>query len=143
MLYLEDIADAVTAAINGAEWAQEFTAERVVDTTKTVEQLQSLSVVVHPYDMTRERLDQAGVQVDHVISIGIRQQLANTTNADVDPLNKLTQDMAAFFDTFFVAGEGDEEALVDVADTPILAEPSLLRKNLYLGVVRLTFNELN
>ncbi|MBM4019867.1 MAG: hypothetical protein FJ288_16355 [Planctomycetes bacterium] len=97
MAVITDIADAVVAELNDHEFSQEFTAERTYDTTLKLEDAGTLHVTVVPKALAEEVASRAADQVDYVIDVGVRKKPTSVSNAELDPLVALVEEIRAFF----------------------------------------------
>jgi hypothetical protein len=141
---LIDLADAVKNELNDPDnvWSLAFTAERMNDTTKKLEDLSSLQVTVRPNSAQRTRVTRQHMQTDYGIGIGLRQTVAggpSAANTGTDGLVALCEELAAHFDGF-VTTVGSVTATVTDSETVIVMDDESLRqRNLFVGVVNLSF----
>ena len=97
MAIITDIADAVVAELNGHTFSQPFTAVRTYDTTLALEDAGTLHVTVVPKALTEEVASRAADQVDYAIDVGVRKKPAQVSNAEMDPLVTLVEEIRTFF----------------------------------------------
>ena len=97
MAVITDIADAVVAEMNGHTFSQPFTAVRTYDTTLALEDAGTLHVTVVPKALTEEVASRTADQVDYVIDVGVRKKPASVSNAEMDPLVSLVEEIRTFF----------------------------------------------
>ena len=97
MAVITDIADAVVAELNGHTFSQKFTAVRTYDTTLALQDAGTLHVTVVPKALTEEVASRGADQVDYAIDVGVRKKPASVSNADLDPLVSLVEEIRAFF----------------------------------------------
>ena len=97
MAVITDIADAVAAELNGHTFSQKFTAVRTYDTTLALQDAGTLHVTVVPKALTEEVASRGADQVDYAIDVGVRKKPASVSNADLDPLVSLVEEIRAFF----------------------------------------------
>jgi len=97
MAVVTDIADAVVAEMNGHTFSQVFTAVRTYDTTLPLEDAGTLRVTVVPKALAEEVASRTTDQVDYVVDVGVRKKPASVSNAEMDPLVALVEEIRAFF----------------------------------------------
>jgi len=97
MAVITDIADAVVAEMNGHTFSQPFTAVRTYDTTLPLEDAGTLRVTVVPKALVEEVASRAADQVDYAIDVGVRKKPAQVSNAEMDPLVTLVEEIRTFF----------------------------------------------
>lgn len=94
---LVEVADAVVAALNAATLSREFTAVRDWRPVETIEGLEDLSVTVVPRAAGGERASRAADRAAYSVEVSVRQKPEGVTNADIDPLVLLCQEVADLF----------------------------------------------
>ena len=97
MAVITDIADAVVAEMNAHTFSQPFTAVRTYDTTLALEDAGTLHVTVVPKALAEEVASRTADQVDYAIDVGVRKKPASVSNAEMDPLVSLVEEIRAFF----------------------------------------------
>jgi hypothetical protein len=97
MAVITDIADAVVTEMNGHTFGQAFTAVRTYDTTLPLEDAGTLRVTVVPKALAEEVASRAADQVDYVIDVGVRKKPSQGSNAELDLLVALVEEIRAFF----------------------------------------------
>jgi len=97
MAIITDIADAVVAEMNGHTFSQPFTAVRTYDTTLALEDAGNLHVTVVPKALTEEVASRASDQVDYAIDVGVRKKPTSASNAELDLLVTLVEEIRSFF----------------------------------------------
>ena len=97
MAVIINIADAVVAEMNGHTFSQPFTAVRTYDTTLPLEDAGTLRVTVVPKALADEVASRTTDQVDYVVDVGVRKKPASVSNAEMDPLVTLVEEIRTFF----------------------------------------------
>jgi len=97
MAVITDIADAVVAEMNGHAFSQPFAAVRTYDTTLALEDAGTLHVTVVPKALAEEAASRAADQVDYAVDVGVRKKPASVSNAEMDPLVTLVEEIRTFF----------------------------------------------
>jgi len=97
MVTITDIADAVAAELNGHTFEAPFTAVRTYDTALALEDAGTLHVAVVPKALIEEAASRAADQADYAIDVGVRKKPAGISNAELDPLVTLVEEIRAFF----------------------------------------------
>jgi len=97
MAVIINIADAVVAEMNGHTFSQAFTAVRTYDTTLPLEDAGTLRVTVVPKALTEEVASRTTDQVDYAIDVGVRKKPASVSNAELDLLVALVEEIRSFF----------------------------------------------
>jgi hypothetical protein len=139
------IADAVTAALNGASLSQVFTAERAYVPIHELKDLSTLRVSVVAASLEGALLDRSGRNLySYVIDVGVQQAIgrgpmsAADINVVSDPLMLLAQEIADLFD-----GQSLETypraRCVDVKNVPIYVPQHIDEMRVFTSVVSLTF----
>lgn len=91
------IADAVVTAINAASLSQSVTAVRSYIATRELSDDSGLTVTVMPAADAAKRDSRKSSQHHFTLHVGVQQKVADKTNATIDPLMLLTQEMADLF----------------------------------------------
>jgi hypothetical protein len=138
------IADAVTTELNSASFKAElaaasldngYTAVRTNDTLRTLEEVDSLSVIVMAASQDDANAARVHYRVDHEIHIGVRDKCDTTDDAATDLLIQLCEYIKRRFRQF---SSGSFTCLS--ATYPVLYRPEdFAEKNQFTGVVRLRF----
>jgi hypothetical protein len=97
MAVLADIADAVVTALNGHTFTKPFTAVRSYRPVYTREEMKDLHVTVVPGGYAMENLGRGQVQEDYTVEIAVQQAPEATSNAALDPLVGLVEEIRDFF----------------------------------------------
>ena len=88
------VADAVVAELNGQSFSLPFTAQRHYQPRYELADLKTLHVTVIPNGITTAILGRSGTQRDVAIDIAVQQKLTKETNANLDPLLGLAEEIA-------------------------------------------------
>ena len=97
MAVLADISDAVVAALNGRTFGMSFTAVRSYRPVYTREEMKDLHVTVVPGGYAMENLGRGQVQEDYTVEIAVQQAPETVSNAALDPLVGLLEEIRDFF----------------------------------------------
>lgn len=88
-----DLADAIVTALNAADLSQEFTAERVPVVDEELTATADLQVLVCPAKRVRDLETRGDDLFVHQVDVVVLQQLSMLTNAVVDPLDLLQEEI--------------------------------------------------
>ena len=91
------IADAVVTKLNADTWDLSFTAVRRYAPTFRLRDMDTLHVTVVPSSESIEQMGRSRRQHDYVIDVGVQQRFSSDSNATIDPLADLVQDIADAF----------------------------------------------
>jgi len=97
MAIIAAIADAVVAALNGHTFSKPFAAVRSYRPVYTREEMKDLHVTVVPGGYAMENLGRGQVQEDYTVEIAVQQAPETTSNAALDPLVGLVEEIRDFF----------------------------------------------
>jgi hypothetical protein len=132
-----DIADAVTAEINGATLGA-FTAARVYRPQFTLEQLAALTVTVVPGPIERERLARgSNVQKTYTVGVSVQQKVEDETNASIDPLVALAEQIADVIGPGEIGATGAQWVRTD--HEPLYDPDHMRDHQVFTNVVLFTF----
>ena len=92
-----NIADAIVTSLNGATFSQSFTAVRSYNAEAELTDLDTLHVTVIALKDDGQAETRGSSTHDYTINIGIQKKPATISNANVDPLVYLTQEIADHF----------------------------------------------
>jgi len=92
---IADIADAIVAELAGGSWSQSFTPERTYLPTFELAD-SALHVTAVPRGTDEKQAARDRVQYDHKIDVAIQQKLAAVSNAAVDALLDLAQEIREY-----------------------------------------------
>lgn len=135
---VNDLADAIVTNLNSAPaLSQSFTAVRSFDLEKDLTALSGLIVLVTPKAASSANAARDATEWRLQVDVGIKQKLTDLTNAVIDPLLYLAQEIAERFAR--VRCTTPDAVCVGQALEPIY-DPALLRETrTFLSVVTLTF----
>ena len=97
MPLITQVAEAVLADLNGAEFSQPFTAVRSYLPRSDLAELKTLKVTVVPSGLIVVTASRGQSQQDVAIDVAVQQKLSGENNADLDPLLALAEEIAAYF----------------------------------------------
>lgn len=139
------IADAVTAALNGASMSLPFTAERMYVPIHEMRDLAGLKVSVVPTALEGRLIDRSGRNLyDYTIHVGIQQSIGQGAmtyaqiNAACDPLMQLCEEIADLFDGKAIASTPAARC-VDVKNEPIYSPLHIDEKRVFTSLITLVF----
>lgn len=89
------LADAMVAALNAADFSQDFTAVRSYVGQRDLKDLDTLAVDVVPGEDTNDIVDREEMLHTLSVEIGVRQRVEDLTNATLDPLATLVNEIKA------------------------------------------------
>lgn len=137
------IADALTASLNGGSFSQSFTAVRTWLVKYDLTELATLRVAVAPRGETWELLDRGRDKQTHTIDVGILKQVDPAVNTQVDPLAALLGEIAEHCRQLTVTAGGVRAVCMGRAtalpDDSLIAKELLEEKRAFLGVLRTTW----
>lgn len=90
---LIQLADAVVSALNGQAFSLSFTAVRSYIGQRELKDLATLAVDVVPGEDTNDIIDREETQHILSVEIGVRQKVNDLTNATLDPLTALVDEI--------------------------------------------------
>lgn len=138
MSRVTDIADAVVAALNAAEFALPFTAERRYRPVFGLAELETLRVSVVPASVEDDTATRGCTQEDPQIDVGVQQKVADTENETLDPLEDLAEAIADHFRQQRLPGH-PTAICTKASRNPLYVPEHLDTKKVFLAIVRLTF----
>lgn len=139
------IADAVTAALNGASLSQSFTATRVYVPVHTLRDLADLTVSVVPASIEGSIIDRSGRNLNTVdIHVGVQKVIGQgqmtdaQINAACDQLMLLAEEIGDLFTGQQLASTPVTRC-IDAKNIPIYSPPHIDEKRVFLSLVTLSF----
>jgi len=134
------IADAVAVALNGRTWSLEFIAARSYQPTHSLPDLATLKVSVVPSRVQNSLAARSSWEQVHTVEIGIQQRPETLTNETIDPLTRLAEEIAEWWqDNPSLVVAGRRLSLVAVDLNPIAYGDDLAERQLFTSVVALSF----
>jgi hypothetical protein len=97
MALIVDIADAVVAELNAGTFSQSFTAQRLYRPEFDLREMAALHVTVVPRGVETLTVSRSSVQYDVSVDVAVQQKLSGESNAEIDPLMNLVEEIATFF----------------------------------------------
>lgn len=91
------VADAVTSQLNAAALSQSFTAERLYIPNFELAKLNQLRVTVVPSELHVRSLDRNRNSYEAEIDIAVQKKFKQGSNAEIDPLIALVEEIADLF----------------------------------------------
>jgi len=131
------LADAVTAAMNAADWSVEFTATRETVPIQDRDQMGSATYVkVAPVGLTATTISRAKTERTIEVDVAVLKAMDNFANATVDPLAALVEAIGEFWLRTPLASPAATCVEISV---PSLCMPESARELLFVGAITLTF----
>lgn len=97
MAVITDLADALVAELNAVTFSRPFTAARYYLPRFELADLQTLHVSVVPKGVVLATGDRTRNQGDYSLDVAVQQKFASDTNADLDPLTNLVEEIVDHF----------------------------------------------
>ena len=97
MATIVDIADAVVAELNAGQFSQAFTAVRSYRPQYDLSEMTTLHVTVVPKGVEMVTVSRNSVQHDVSVDVAVQKKLETESNAEIDPLMALVEELADFF----------------------------------------------
>lgn len=138
MSIISDIADAVVAGINEAELSQSVTAARTFLPVFDLEDMQDLHVTVVQRGVTTPPGGRGHNQHDYAIDIAVQKKLDAVSNAEVDTLLGLVQELADLF-RFKRLTEPPYAAWLNTENVPVYSPEHLEQLRQFTSVITITF----
>ena len=135
-----DIADAVVAEISGfTGWSQSLKAVRSYAPRYELKELADLKVTVVPKSMASEVASRSSVQSDYEFDVAIQKHLEGLTDADIDALMGLVQEVVDHWRLRVVTVDGTDAVCIAAANDPVYSPEHLVQMQVFTSVVTLTF----
>jgi len=97
MAAIIDIADAVVGELNGHTFSKPFKAVRHYRPVFELADMAALHVTVVPRGVEMQAASRVQVQHDFAVDIGVQKKLETASNAEIDALMALVEEIADFF----------------------------------------------
>ncbi len=138
---ITQIATAVTGALNGADFSQQFTAELRYRREKKIAELEDLDVGVFrfaqsPTPEEDDSGDRGGDELEYTIEIAVRQKFK--TDAEIEALIELCEGIRTFLSRLFLGAVAGDCMAGGASYDPIHDEEHLTR-GIFFGLVTVTF----
>lgn len=135
---LTQLADALVTDLNVASrFSQAITAERVPVVSVDVKDISGLMVRVVTHKENSRREDRSRRQYEYTIDVGVMKKLSAVTNALIDPLVLLAEEIADWWFTHLPVGRS--EVLISADTIAPYSSDILQTKSTFMTVLRLTF----
>jgi hypothetical protein len=134
---LTTLADAMVSALNAETFSIAFTAERKWLPYFTQEEVATLKVTVVPRSRDSSIEDRETDQEVAQVDIAVQRHVSALTNAEIDPLNDLTEEIADFLNRNDL---GDWE-WIGTEFKSLLATDVLRANQVYTSVVTLSYRQ--
>jgi hypothetical protein len=131
-----NIADAIVAALNGEAFSQPFTAVRGYLPTFDLHELNELKVTVVPKEDDGKLDTRDASTHEYAIDIGIQKKPSTIDNPDLDPLMRLTQEIA---DYFLFGKQAAGATLISPSVRILYFQEHLQKLRQFTSVITLTF----
>lgn len=144
MSLVTDIADAVTAALNGADpgtFSEAFTAERRVLPQFDLGDLAGLKVSVVPKAVEISGASRSTCQYEISIDIGIQKKLGTDLDAEVAVLGTLVDEVTDFLRRRPLTAT-PWAAWVSASNDPVYATAHLAEQRVFTSVVTVTYRAM-
>lgn len=138
MSVISDIAAAVVSEINAAELSQPVTAERTFLPVFDLEDMQDLHVTIVPRGVTTLPGGRGHNQHDYAIDIAVQKKLDAVSNAEVDTLLGLVQELADLF-RFKRLTDAPNAAWLKTENVPVYSPEHLEQLRQFTSVITITF----
>lgn len=136
------IAEAVKDVVTGATLSQPVTVERVYLPEPKLQELSGILVTVVPKTKVCDAASRGGVrQRDYQIDIGIRQRLAERTNAEIDAKMLVVDEIESLFASKQLSGY-PTATCIKVENVPIISDEHLNQLNQFTSLLTLTFRTI-
>jgi hypothetical protein len=132
-----DLADAVTAALNGEAFSQAFTAERSYRVTADLTELAALKVAVLPGAQSGGVLSRGQRLVDYRIDVGLRRKTEGVA-AEYDALMALADFLTGTPLVTTLAGQTRQARCIGVERNPLF-EPQDIDSQVFTAVLAATY----
>lgn len=131
-----NIADAIVTALNGEAFSQPFTAVRGYLPTFDLQELNQLKVTVVPKEDDGKLDTRDASTHDYAIDIGVQKKPPTIDNPDLDPLMRLTQEIA---DYFLFGKQAAGATLIAPTVRILYLQDHLQKMRQFTSVITLTF----
>ena len=132
-----DIADALTALLNGHDFSEEFEAAREYRLLVDLADMKDLRVTVVPKTLAMVAADRSRVQQDVEIDIVVQQKLDEGDADELDGLMSVVEEIAGFLK--FKRLESVGASWVKTANEPIFAPDHLEQLRQFTSVMTVTY----
>jgi hypothetical protein len=129
------VAQAVTDALDGQTFSQEFTAQRMALPLFTLEEMQTLHVTVVPREVASNVLDRSRDENEIKVDVAVQKKVASAAIEEVDPLLSLVQEISDFLNRRSMGDAG----WVKTENKPVYAPEHLREKQQFTSVLTLTY----
>lgn len=136
MSVITQLADAVTAALNAAEFGMEFTAERLHQPSFELSDLQALHVSVVPKSLTITNATRQHSYFDCAIDIGVQKKVSD--DGEVDALLDLAQEIADHLRRRRL-NDFPEAAWITIGHEPVVASEHLDQNRQLTSILTVTY----
>lgn len=136
MSVIVDIAEAVKTELNGHEFSQEFTAQRLYRPIFDLVEMKDLHVTVVPKGVTVSIAGRDRAQHDVQVDVAVQKKVAD--DAESDTLMGLVEEIADFF-RFRRLAQYPQAVWVGIENVPVFAPEHLEQMNQFTSVLTLTF----
>jgi hypothetical protein len=135
-----DITEAVKDRLNaapGGTFVLPFTAVRVYRPSDKLEALENLSVQVIPGPYERERISRGSVQKTHSVAVLVQRRVESETNADIDPLTELCEQIADYIGPGEIGATG--ASWTGTEHSPLYDEENMQNLKVFSNAVQFAF----
>ncbi len=133
-----DLADALATSLTEASFSLGFTANRAYRATFDLRELVDLKVSVVPKGVEITPMDRVQNRRDILIDVGVQKKLTGVTQADMDPLMDLVEEIEAHVQSTRLFN-GSTAVWIATENTPIYSQEHLSDSRLFTSVLTFTF----
>ena len=142
MPVITDIADAVTAELNGHDFGVPLAAVRSTKPPESdLAEMKTLHVTVVPRGWDSQTASRSMAQCDYQIDIGVQQKLATGDNPELDALVGLVERIAEYFRTHRLTAM-PEAVWVRNENVPLYAPEHMKELRQFTSVLTVTYRVL-
>lgn len=137
---LIQVAAAVKTELDGGSFALAPAIERLYLPQATPADVAGLTVMVRPAGREVRRLDRSRFERDYFVEVAIQKQVAARTNAVIDPLVAVAEEIADYLLDRPLAGYPAAKFIEQEVLTPV-SDEHLASANVVTAIVRITYRE--
>lgn len=131
------VSDAVVAELNAGDFSQEFEAQRFYRPQFDAAELKTLRVSVVPKKIEIAIAGRGSNQYDIGVDVAVQKKLDSDTNAEIDPLMQLVEEIGEFFKQRSLASIA--ATWIKTENAPIFGMEHLDQDRVFTSVLTLTF----
>jgi len=135
---ITEITQAVVSELNGGAFSLAFTAERAYLPCFDLQEMQSLHVTVVARSVSQSKLDRGRCQKEIEIDIAVQKRVAGETEAELDPLMDLVQEIGDYLSGRELGGVPNA-IWVKTVNEPIFAQEHLSEMRQFTSLLTVTY----